>query len=498
MAAASGRNQCFTCRKERTAYKCEGCSKFFCFNHLHEHRQQLSKELDEIVINCDLTRQTILEQKNEPQKHPLIREINQWEENAIQKIRQTAEEARRSILKGATMYHKQIEEKLNRLTDELRINRQEDDLTETDLLKWQGELAQLTEKLTKPSNVNVRYSSTPLISDIVVNTVGELIEEEKNISNLLFSVLELFPKPDVFENSKWLSDGVVVAGGNGRGSELNQLSGPYGIYVDEEQNVYVADTMNNRIVEWKSSILNGKVLAGGNGQGKHTNQLCYPKDVIVNKRKDYIIVSDSSNRRIVRWSYRNNQNGETVLSDINCIGISMDKDECLYITDHGEHEVRRYKIGEKTGTVVAGGNGKGSRLDQLDAPYFSFVDQEYSVYISEHANHRVTKWTKGAKEGIVVAGGQGQGSDLNLLSHPYGLFVDHLGTVYVADYGNHRIMRWLKGATSGSVIVGESGRGSSLNQVNNPTGLTMDSQNNLYVVDSNNSRVLKFQIDSTN
>ncbi|CAF1981203.1 unnamed protein product, partial [Rotaria magnacalcarata] len=64
------------------------------------------------------------------------------------------------------------------------------------------------------------------------------------------------------------------------------------------------------------------------------------------------------------------------------------------------------------------------------------------------------KWNKGATEGIVVAGGQGAGSALTQLNGPCGLFVDTLGTVYVTDSGNHRVMRWTQGATQGTVIVG--------------------------------------------
>ena len=34
----------------------------------------------------------------------------------------------------------------------------------------------------------------------------------------------------------------------------------------------------------------------------------------------------------------------------------------------GKDEVRRYRRGESQGTVVAGGNGRGNRLDQLSYP----------------------------------------------------------------------------------------------------------------------------------
>jgi sugar lactone lactonase YvrE len=40
---------------------------------------------------------------------------------------------------------------------------------------------------------------------------------------------------------KWPS-GQIVAGGNGKGEALNQLRGPYHVFVDRDQSVFVADT----------------------------------------------------------------------------------------------------------------------------------------------------------------------------------------------------------------------------------------------------------------
>ncbi|CAF4371732.1 unnamed protein product, partial [Rotaria magnacalcarata] len=82
------------------------------------------------------------------------------------------------------------------------------------------------------------------------------------------------------------------------------------------------------------------------------------------------------------------------------------------------------------------------------------------------------KWNKGAKEGIVVAGGQGGGSALTQLSAPYELFVDTVGALYVADAGNARVMRWTQGAKQGTVVVGGNGVGAGANQIGGPYGLS--------------------------
>ena len=237
-------------------------------------------------------------------------------------------------------------------------------------------------------------------------------------------------------------------------------------------------------------------MAGGKGPGNRNDQFNAPSNVIVDKQNNSLIICDCNNRRVMRWPRENGQTGEIIISNVGCQGLTMDNDGYLYVSDIAKHEVRRWKIGEQEGTLVAGGNGPGNRFDQLNQPYYIFVDQDQSVYVSDLGNHRVMKWVKGAREGTVVAGGQGQGNGLKQLAIPRGLVVDQLGTVYVVDQNNRRVVRWLEGATEGSVIVGGNGAGAQTNQFNNPLGLSFDRQNNLYVVDQNNHRVQKFNIES--
>ncbi|CAM6005295.1 unnamed protein product [Sphagnum balticum] len=206
------------------------------------------------------------------------------------------------------------------------------------------------------------------------------------------------------------------------------------------------------------------------------NQLHSPVDVIVDKKNDSLIICEWGNRRVVQWPRRNGTNGQTIISDIDCRGLAMDNNGDLYVSDDVKNEVRRWKIGDINGTIVAGGNGNGNNLNQLNVPIYLFVDQDHSVYVSDNGNHRVMKWMKGAKEGIVVAGGQGEGNSLTQLSYPEGVIVDHLGRVYVADRCNDRIMRWSEGSEEGQIIVGGNGKGKQPNQFSLPIGLSFDRQ----------------------
>ncbi|CAF3408158.1 unnamed protein product, partial [Rotaria socialis] len=299
-------------------------------------------------------------------------------------------------------------------------------------------------------------------------------------------------------NAKWAQNGVTIAGGNGAGGATNQLYRPFGLFVDDDQTVVIADHANHRIMQWKNGdTTSGQVVAGGKGQGNGLHQLNWPTDVLIDKETDSLIICDARNERVVRWPRRSGTTqGGILIDNINCFGVAMDEQRYLYVSDVGKHEVRRYQLSEKNCTLVAGGNGKGNGLSQLNDPRYLFVDRQQNVYVSDNNNHRVMKWNKGAKEGIVVAGGQDEGSALTQLSYPNGIFVDTLGTLYVADWMNHRVMRWTQGdKKQGAVIVGGNGEGKGANQFQYPIGLSFDRHGNLYVADANNHRVQRFSIE---
>ncbi|CAF1975696.1 unnamed protein product [Rotaria magnacalcarata] len=308
----------------------------------------------------------------------------------------------------------------------------------------------------------------------------------------MFSLLVNIPA-----NAKWSQNGVTIAGGHGRGDATNQLNYPQGLFVDDDQTVVIADHENHRIIQWKNGdTTNGQVVAGGNGRENGLNQLNGPRDVVIDKETDSFIICDRGNDRVVRWSrYSGTKQGEILVDNINCYGLAMDEQRYLYVSDYGKHEVRRYQSGEKNGTLVAGGNGQGDELKQLNMPTYLFVDRQQNAYVSDRNNNRVMKWNKGTKEGIVVAGEQSAGSTLSQLYYPSGLFVDALGTLYVADTFNHRVMRWTQGAKQGTVIAGGNGYGAGVNQFSNPIGLSFDRHGNLYVSDYSNNRVQRFSIE---
>ena len=267
------------------------------------------------------------------------------------------------------------------------------------------------------------------------------------------------------------------------------------MFIDHDKTIFIADSGNHRIVEWNNNSNQSQIVAGGNGKGNRNDQLNAPSNVIIDQQNHSLIICDWKNRRVVRWPRQNGQTGEILISNILCRDLKMDNDGYLYVSDTEKHQIRRWKIGEESGTIVAGENGLGNRLEQLNNPTYIFIDEDHSVYVSDEENHRVMKWVKGAKEGIVVAGGRGYGDGLNQLSSPHGMIVDQLGSVYVADRGNNRVMRWLKGAEEGRIVVGGNRGEDQPNQLSLLMDLSFDGENNLYILDYGNSRVQRFDVN---
>jgi hypothetical protein len=168
--ATTTSNTCVICGKGKATLKCGGCQQDFCYNHVINHRQELNKQLDEIEVNRDVFRQALTDQNTDSKKHVLIKQIDKWERESINKVRQTAEEARQTVVQHTMEHTVQIEIKLNKLTDELREGRVENDFFEIDLKQWKEELRRLTEELARPPNIKLQQDSVSIVNQIYVNS----------------------------------------------------------------------------------------------------------------------------------------------------------------------------------------------------------------------------------------------------------------------------------------------------------------------------------------
>ncbi|CAF1486088.1 unnamed protein product [Adineta steineri] len=174
MAAATRKAPCCICGKEKGGVRCEGCSRIFCINDFTNHRQELNQQLDEVTVTRDLSQQILINKKAEPQNNPWIEQINEWESESINTIKEAAEQARQTIFKHSTTLYTQIEDKLNQLTEQLRQAQQENEFFETDINLWREELTELKNELTQPSTVRIQHGSEPLVTNLFIDTLGKL------------------------------------------------------------------------------------------------------------------------------------------------------------------------------------------------------------------------------------------------------------------------------------------------------------------------------------
>lgn len=87
---------------------------------------------------------------------------------------------------------------------------------------------------------------------------------------------------------KWKQVVLTVAGGNSEGDQINQLTRPTGICIDDDQTVYIADVHNQRIV------------AGEDGKGQQANQLNDPRALSFDREGNLYVV-DYENHRIQKF-----------------------------------------------------------------------------------------------------------------------------------------------------------------------------------------------------
>ncbi len=159
-----------------------------------------------------------------------------------------------------------------------------------------------------------------------------------------------------------------MAGGNGQGNALNQFNDSYGVFVDSNDTVFVADYNNHRVMQWERGASSGIVFAGGQCGESEQNQLCNPSVLTFDKEGTlFVSVENGRNGSLIRWE-KGATSGETlVTSNSSFYGMTFDKkEEYIYLVHHREHRVVKYTKSGTFVSVVAGGNGNGSALNQLD------------------------------------------------------------------------------------------------------------------------------------
>lgn len=196
-----------------------------------------------------------------------------------------------------------------------------------------------------------------------------------------------------------IKNGITIAGSP---ENTNRIYWANGIFIDENDDIYIADTYNNRILKqnFKSGLI--EVVAGGNGSASQgnpgqSNQVIEPLDIVKDKNGNLIIAGGN---RIQIWE-PGSVSGKTLISK-SAENIFIDKNNNLYLSNRTLDQIEKYNLSTLQGEIVAGGNGKGSKDNQLNIPSGIFVDDEENVYVVDNGNYRIQKWAKNSKSGKTI------------------------------------------------------------------------------------------------
>jgi len=202
-------------------------------------------------------------------------------------------------------------------------------------------------------------------------------------------------------------------------AQLNSAAQSLSVAVDSAGNLYIADSLNNRIRKVSNGVITtvaGSGTLGFNGDnGPATSaQLSNPLSVAVDSGGN-LYIADSGNRRVRKVSNGvittvagsgtlgfNGDNGPALSASFGDIrGIAVDSAGNLYIADSGYSSIRKVSNGVITtsagnGTPGFGGDNGPATSAQLNEPRGVAVDSAGNVYIADMSNNRIRVLTPAA------------------------------------------------------------------------------------------------------
>ena len=256
-------------------------------------------------------------------------------------------------------------------------------------------------------------------------------------------------------------------------------SAPLGVTTDAASNVFIADTLNARII---------KIPQTGAGFGTPVNLpaigLNQPSAVAVDGIGN-LFIADTKNFRIVELPWNGSIYGTQVTLDASGLpdpdGIAVDGNGDVYVADG---------LDQKLVEIPWTGTGYGApvtiaQASGLHSPHGVALDSSGDVFIADSDNNRVVEvpWTPTGFGAEVVLATE--------LFYPEAVAVDGGGNLYIAntDPGTVLELPW-NGSSFGNLTA------LPFANLANSNGLAVDPNGNVYVADATNSDILELNVSN--
>ena len=264
-----------------------------------------------------------------------------------------------------------------------------------------------------------------------------------------------------------LAGSAGVSGSTDGTGSMARFNQPFGVAIDKYDNIYVAD-FGNHVVRKLSLSGSVSTLAGtpgtpGSLDGPGASaRFTGPFGIAVDTNGVLYVSDQDTIRRILPTGavttlagapgMRGSDDGVGANARFQGpIGLAVDPSGIVYVSDQGNHTIRKITPNGTTNTV-AGAAGIGGSADGLpsaarfNGPWGIASSADGRVYVSDESNHTI-RAINSAGEVTTVAGaplvaGTSDGApSVARFRFPQGLAFDASGSLYIADTGNQTVRK---------------------------------------------------------
>ncbi|XP_053570236.1 E3 ubiquitin-protein ligase TRIM71 [Bombina bombina] len=295
---------------------------------------------------------------------------------------------------------------------------------------------------------------------------------------------------------------VMGPDGNLFGAEVSdQMNGTYLVsYRPQLEGEHLISVMVcNQHIEnspFKVNVKSGRCYVGiglptlsFGGEGDHDGKLCRPWGVCVD-REGYIIVADRSNNRVQifkpcgTFHHKFGTLGSRPGQFDRPAGVACDNSRRIVVADKDNHRVQIFTF---EGQFIMKFGEKGTKNGQFNYPWDVAINSEGKILVSDTRNHRVQLFSQ---DGTFLNKYGFEGALWKHFDSPRGVAFSQDGYLVVTDFNNHRLLI-IKPDCQSAHFLGTEGTGSG--QFLRPQGVAVDQEGRIIVADSRNHRVQIFE-----